>query len=93
MSEYPSVITTADNLFSALQAERDELRAILAALLDDPWYYHGVVDDDPETDIYVCKLCDATNYLPPGLGSMREAEALHYATCPVLRKDELLGRA
>ena len=70
----------------------DELRAVLAPLLDEPWYYDCDLDADPDTMVYVCKLCDATAHLPPGYGSIGEIDPPHLSSCPVLRRDALLGR-
>jgi hypothetical protein len=66
--------------------QRNELRAILAPLLDDPIDANECHDES----WYVCRFCG------------KEAEVVevhprvyacdHAPDCPVLRKDELLGR-
>jgi hypothetical protein len=69
-------------LAANLRRQRDELRAVLAPLLDDPW--RGVdwipVDDRGAVDpMRACVFCgDGIAHLPD---------------CPVLRRDALLGRS
>lgn len=62
--------------------ERDDLRAVLAPLLDDPivWVWNG------RREYRRCGVCDATATDP-------DLEPFpHHPDCPVLRRDELLGR-
>ena len=58
----------------------DELRAILAPLLDDPLY----VQMD---GTLACPLC---HWSAPA--NTKDWDFPHAATCPVRRRDELLGR-
>lgn len=58
-----------------------ELRAILAPALANPWRH--IADDD----VYVCVFCGESDIADTfGVG-----DSPHFPTCPVLRKDELLG--
>lgn len=60
-----------------LEAQRDELRAVLAPLLDKPFEY---------IDTEACLFCNGDRH-GEGYGPV------HDEGCPVLRKDELLGRS
>lgn len=81
-------------------ADRDatiaDLRAVLAPLLDDPIRHEW----DTFDGVDVCLLCGADNTIMPKPGSWRETLRMpecsgpvqHAPDCPVLRRDELLGR-
>lgn len=63
----------------------DELREVLAPLLDDP------LIDDEEMGVATCRVClQVTEYWRDG--DWRPRPPLHTDDCPVLNKDHLLGR-
>lgn len=61
-----------------LQATIDELRAVLAPLLDQPWAYGPQGGDAGQCCAWCLRFADE--------------EGPHAPNCPVLRKDALLGR-
>lgn len=65
----------------SVPAQLAAVRAVLAPLLDDPWEWGAweelVTGGRP---LLICRFCDA----PKGHA--------HWPDCPVLRRDELLGR-
>jgi len=64
----------------------DALRAILAPLLDNP-----LLEDANAPGAVTCVVCRRyTNYAAEG--DWRPRAPLHEDGCPVLRRDELLGR-
>lgn len=67
--------------------QRDSLRAILAPLLDNP--YRTIANyGDPYEECVFCECVPESHY-PYGPNDRKD----HEPDCPVLRKDELLGRA
>lgn len=83
---WASITLTAEEA-GALIAKVEELRAVLGPLLDDP--YEG------DTGTLYCRFCEATL---GGSGDLAysprdEHRFVHEPNCPVLRADELLGRA
>lgn len=68
-------------------AERDELRAILAPLLDDAKRF--AFESTDGTENFSCLFCGG-----PECSEGRDSpdHILHDPTCPVLRRDTLLGR-
>ena len=84
-------------------AERDDLRAILAPLLDEPMRRVGESRPDYEDETERCVFCGArydnawgepTNPDPAYrfVSTPLVETTPHAPTCPVLRKDALLGR-
>lgn len=73
-------------LFDAAQTQRDALCAVLAPLLDDPLEY------DSGNSCNACRFCGANDHAVYTPRYHRPA-LTHEPDCPVLRKDELLGRA
>lgn len=72
---------------AAAQAERDAARAVLAPLLDDP-----VCEVDGGAE--VCVFCEDSNgHSPPPDYVYQPKPLTHEPDCPVLRKDDILGRA
>lgn len=65
-----------------LIAQRDELRAVLAPLLDNPWRL-----EPEDCSFWICTFCRAD-----AAADERDDPRTHNDSCPVPRKDELLGR-
>jgi hypothetical protein len=63
----------------------DDLRSVLAPKLDDPWI------DDADNVCVECYWCGANNF-PTDLNHYPRPPIEHEPNCPVLRRDELLGR-
>jgi hypothetical protein len=72
-----------DDLGAAYETIED-LRAVLAPKLDNP------LEHDGDNTCDFCIWCDASNYWIQY--DKPRPELKHEPTCPVLRKDRLLGR-
>lgn len=76
----------AQDAMKRMDAHIGELRAVLAPLLDNP-----LLEDANAPGAVTCVVCRRyTNYYAEG--DWRPRAPLHEDGCPVLRRDELLGR-
>jgi hypothetical protein len=71
-----------------LRRQVDELRAILAPLLDEP-----LRNLDPDAQLDICIFCLAARWVDPSGRADVDGVFAHRPDCPVLRRDALLGRS
>lgn len=86
---YVQALAEMDRLVHEIAVQRDELRRVLAPLLDDPWI---VVYENSFATSWTCRCCGV------GAGAYKPApppEDAHAPDCPALpvARDRILGRS